>query len=272
MAKQQKSLGEVFSRGLLKENPVLMLLLGTCPTLAVSTTAMNGIGMGIAATLVLIMTNFIISLIRNLVSDKVRIPVYITVIAGMVTIIELLIAAYFPALNKSLGIFIPLITVNCIILGRAEAFANKNTPVYAAIDGLGMGLGFTLALTTMASIREIFGNGTWFEKPIPFLVDNPLAIIKMPPGGFFVYGIMIAGTLGIIRYMDNAAKNKARALTSHGPISAEAADFDEANCADGGCGACGAKAACGMSEFRAQMRPRKMIVPDMIQFNKGGSK
>lgn len=270
MAKQQKSLGEVFSRGLLKENPVLMLLLGTCPILAVSTTAMNGIGMGIAATVVLIMTNFIISLIRNLVSDKVRIPVYITIIAGMVTVIQLLIAANLPELDKSLGIFIPLITVNCIILGRAEAFANKNNPLYSAIDGLGMGLGFTLALTIMASIREIFGNGTWFDKPIPILNENPFGIIKMPPGGFFVYGLMIAGTLGIIRYMENTAKNKARKLSSHGPIQAEAAQFDETDCPDGGCGSCGAKAACGMSEFRAQMRPNKMIVPDMIKQSKGG--
>lgn len=271
MAKQQKSLGDIFSRGILKENPVLMLLLGTCPILAVSTTAMNGIGMGIAATVVLIMTNLIISLIRNLVSDKVRIPVYITIIAGMVTVIQLLIAAYFPDLNKSLGIFIPLITVNCIILGRAEAFANKNTPLSSVVDAMGMGLGFTLALTIMASIREIFGNGTWFEKPIPVLNEYPLGIIKMPPGGFFVYGLMIAGTLGIIRYMENAAKNKAKQLTSHGPIQAEAAQFDESDCADGGCGSCGAKAACGMSEFRAQMRPNKMIVPDMIK-KEGGTK
>ena len=271
MAKKEITLGDVFSRGILKENPVLILLLGTCPTLAVSTTAMNGIGMGIATTVVLIVTNFLISMVRNLVSDKVRIPVYITIIAGMVTIIQLLIKAYFPALDKSLGIFIPLITVNCIILGRAEAFANKNNPLVAAIDGLGMGVGFTLAITVLASIREIFGNGTWFTNPIPVLVDNPFGILKMPPGGFFVYGIMIAGTLGIIRRMENRAKDKARALTRKSPVIAEASIVLDEACADGGCGSCGASAACGMSEFRKQMKPNKMIVPGLIQKNKGGN-
>lgn len=270
MAKKQVTLTDVFSRGILKENPVLMLLLGTCPTLAVSTTATNGIGMGIAATVVLILTNFLISLVRNLVSDKVRIPVYITIIAGAVTIIELLIKAYFPELDKSLGIFIPLITVNCIILGRAEAFANKNNPLVAAVDGLGMGLGFTLAITTMASIREILGNGTWFGKAIPVLVDNPFGIMKMPPGGFFVYGVMIAGTLGIIRRMENRAKDKALALTKKGPVIAEASILLDDTCTSG-CGSCGASAACGMSEFRKQLKPNKMIVPDMIKTNKGGN-
>lgn len=270
MATNQKGLGQVFSRGLLNENPVLMLLLGTCPTLAVSTTAMNGIGMGIAATVVLIMTNFLISIVRNLVSDKVRIPVYITIIAGMVTIIELFISAYLPALDKSLGIFIPLITVNCIILGRAEAFANKNKPMVAAVDGLGMGLGFTLAITVMASIREILGNGTWFERPIPVLSENPIGIMKTPPGGFFVYGIMIAATLGIIRYIENTQKNRARQLTKTAPVNAEASVFEEESCADGGCGACGAKAACGMAEFRIQMKRSKLVVPEMIKQTEGG--
>ena len=269
MAKKEITLGNVFSRGILKENPVLMLLLGTCPLLAVSTTAMNGIGMGVAVIAVLMMTNFLISLIRNLVSDKVRIPVYITIIAGMVTIIELIIKAYVPALDKSLGIFIPLITVNCIILGRAEAFANKNNPLVAAVDGLGMGLGFTLAITVMASIREILGNGTWFSKPIPVLVDHPFGIMKMPPGGFFVYGVLIAGTLGIIRHLENRAKDKARALTKNSPVIAEASIILDDNCTSG-CGSCGASAACGMTEFRKQLKPNKMIVPDMIKKNKGG--
>lgn len=271
MAKKEVTLGDVFSRGILKENPVLMLLLGTCPTLAVSTTAMNGIGMGIAATVVLIVTNFLISLVRNLVSDKVRIPVYITIIAGMVTIIQLFIKAYVPALDKSLGIFIPLITVNCIILGRAEAFANKNRPLVAAIDGAGMGLGFTLAITVMASIREILGNGSWFGTPIPVLSENPFGIMKMPPGGFFVYGIMIAGTLGIIRRMEARAKNKARALSNARPVVAQAAIILDGDCADGGCGSCGASAACGMSEFRKQMKPQKIAVPETIRNNKGGN-
>lgn len=265
MAKKELTISEVLGRGIIKENPVLILLLGTCPILAVSTTAMNGIGMGIAATVVLILTNVIISLIRNLVSDKVRIPVYITVIAGAVTMIQLFIAAYFPELDKSLGIFIPLITVNCIILGRAEAFANKSTPVMAAADGLSMGLGFALAITIMSSIREIFGNGTWFGKEIPVLSDNPIGIISMPPGGFFVYGLMIAGTLGIIHYMENRAKNKARALTKKGVSTAEAATFIELDsCPEGGCAGCGAKGGCGMSEFRAQMKPKMAQVPETI--------
>lgn len=284
MANKKTDYGDIFSRGILKENPVLMLLLGTCPILAVSTTAMNGLGMGVAVIVVLTMTNLIISLIRNFVNDKVRIPVYITIIAGMVTIIQMFMQAYTPDLNKSLGIFIPLITVNCIILGRAEAFAGKNNPLAAAVDGLGMGLGFALAITVLASIREIFGAGAWFGTPIPILNDNPFGIMAMPPGGFFVYGIMIAGTLGIIRWRENNAKNKARELTRTGRVTAEAAILNEAaysprkdqitaaDCTDG-CGSCGAAAACGMSEFRAQMKPRKMIVPEMIKKNpEGGQK
>lgn len=285
MAHKKADYGDIFSRGILKENPVLMLLLGTCPLLAVSTTATNGLGMGIAVIVVLTMTNFIISLIRNFVNDKVRIAVYITVIAGMVTIIQLFMQAYTPDLNRSLGIFIPLITVNCIILGRAEAFAGKNSPIASAVDGLGMGLGFTLAITIMASIREIFGAGTWFGAPIPILNDNPFAIMIMPPGGFFVYGIMIAGTLAIIRWRENTAKSKARELTRGGRVTAEAVILNEAAyaprkeqpsaaaCPDAGCGSCGAQAACGMSEFRAQMKPQKMIVPEMIKkTTEGGQK
>lgn len=284
MANKKTDYGDIFSRGILKENPVLMLLLGTCPTLAVSTTATNGLGMGIAVIVVLTMTNLIISLIRNFVNDKVRIPVYITIIAGMVTIIQMFMQAYTPDLNKSLGIFIPLITVNCIILGRAEAFAGKNKPLASAVDGLGMGLGFALAITVLASIREIFGAGTWFGTPIPVLNDNPFGIMAMPPGGFFVYGIMIAGTLGIIRWRENRAKDKARELTRTGRVVAEAAVMNEAAYAprkaetakascESGCGSCSAAAACGMSEFRAQMRPQKMIVPGVIRKNsEGGQK
>lgn len=282
MANNKTDYGDIFSRGILKENPVLMLLLGTCPILAVSTTATNGLGMGIAVIVVLTMTNFIISLIRNLVNDKVRIAVYITIIAGMVTIIQMFMQAYTPDLNRSLGIFIPLITVNCIILGRAEAFAGKNGPIASAVDGLGMGLGFTLAITVMASLREIFGAGTWFGAPIPILNDNPFAIMVMPPGGFFIYGIMIAGTLAIIRWRENNAKDKARELTRSGRVTAEAAILNEAAyaprkeqiaqaaCTDGGCGSCGAAAGCGMSEYRAQMRPQKMIVPETIKRNTQG--
>lgn len=268
MAKKEKTALEVLTNGILRENPVLILLIGTCPTLAVSTTAFNGIGMGIAATFVLILSNFIISLIRNLVSDKVRIAVYITVIAGLVTVIQLLIKAYVPALDKSLGIFIPLITVNCIILGRAEAFANKNRPLLAAMDGLGMGLGFTIALTIMASIREIFGNGTIFGRAIPVLSENPFTIMKMAPGGFFVYGIMIATAMAIIRHQDEAAKNKAAKLTKETPVMAEAATCD----VPGGCAGCAAAAGCGMGEFRKAMKPRKFIVPPAMEDNEGGNR
>lgn len=259
MAKKEKSLGEVFIRGILQDNPVLILLLGTCPTLAVSTSAMNGIGMGIAATFVLILTNFIISLIRNIVSDKVRIPVFITVIAGVVTIIQLLIKAYVPALDKSLGIFIPLITVNCIILGRAEAFASKNNPIASAVDGLGMGIGFTLALFVMSSIREIFGNGTIFDKPVPVLNAHPMTIIGMPPGGFFVYGLLIAGMIAIINSMEERKKSKAHALTKTSPVVVDAAECSFQ------CKSCSAKGACGMSEYRKQLRPNLLIVPEVIK-------
>ena len=151
---------QIFTNGLVKENPVLRLVLGTCPTLAVTTMAFNGLGMGIAATFVLFCSNIAISLLRNVIPDKVRLPAYITVIATFVSIVQMLVKAYVPALDKSLGVFLPLIVVNCIILGRAEMFASKNKPLDSALDGLGMGLGFTLTLVLMGSIREILGSGT----------------------------------------------------------------------------------------------------------------
>ena len=178
--------------GLLKENPVLVLVLGTCPTLAISTQASNAIGMGLAATAVLLGSNIAISALRNIIPDKVRIPCYIVLIAGFVTVVQMLVKAFAPALNESLGIFLPLIVVNCIILGRAEMFANKNTVLDSALDGIGMGLGFTLTLLVMASIREILGSGTWFGMEIPVLIDNNISIMTLAPGGFFVFGCMIA--------------------------------------------------------------------------------
>jgi electron transport complex protein RnfE len=193
MAKKQKSLGEVFTAGLIKENPVLRLVLGTCPTLAVTTQAMNGIGMGAAATLVLIGSNAVISLLRNVIPDKVRIPAFITIIAGFVTIIQMLVKAFVPSLDASLGIYLPLIVVNCIILGRAESFASKNKVIPSIIDGLGMGIGFTIALFLMGSIREIIGNGTWMGLVINSgNVIQPMLIFILPPGGFFVFGMLIA--------------------------------------------------------------------------------
>ena len=180
------------TNGLIKENPVLVLVLGTCPTLAVSTQASNAIGMGIAATAVLLGSNVFISLLRNVIPDKVRIPCYIVLIAGFVTLAQMVIEAFAYSLYQSLGIFLPLIVVNCIILGRAEMYANKNGVLDSALDAIGMGAGFTLALLVMASIREIFGSGTWFGMEIPWLADNNIAIMTMAPGGFVIFGCLIA--------------------------------------------------------------------------------
>ena len=180
------------TKGLIKENPVLVLVLGTCPTLATSTSVTNALGMGAAATIVLLCSNIVISALRKAIPDKVRIPCYIVLIAGFVTMVQMLVKAFAPALDESLGIFLPLIVVNCIILGRAEMFANKNTVVDSAIDAVGMGAGFTLALTMMATIREVFGNGTFLGFEIPVLVDNKISILTMAPGGFFVFGLLIA--------------------------------------------------------------------------------
>jgi electron transport complex protein RnfE len=186
-----KKLGLLLN-GLLKENPVLVLVLGTCPTLAVSTQTSNAIGMGLAATAVLLGSNIAISALRKLIPDKVRIPCYIVLIAGFVTVVQMLVQAFAPALNDSLGIYLPLIVVNCIILGRAEMFANKNTVLDSALDGIGMGLGFTLTLFVMASIREIFGSGSWMGLEIPFFADHTISIMTLAPGGFFIFGCMIA--------------------------------------------------------------------------------
>ena len=178
------------TKGIIKENPVLTLVLGTCPTLAVTTAASNAIGMGLAATIVLIGSNAVISALRNVISDKVRIPAYITIIATFVTIVQMLVKAFAPAIDESLGIFLPLIVVNCIILGRAEMFASKNPVVPSMLDGLGMGIGFTAALLLMGSIRELLGAGTWFcMEIIPAL---NIVIFLLPPGGFFVFGMLIA--------------------------------------------------------------------------------
>lgn len=182
----------ILLKGIIKENPVLVLVLGTCPTLAVTTQASNAIGMGIAATIVLICSNIAISALRKIIPDKVRIPSYIVLIAGFVTIVQMIVKAFAPDLNDSLGIYLPLIVVNCIILGRAEMFANKNTVGDSALDAIGMGIGFTVAMFVMASIREIFGSGTWFGMEIPVLIDNNISIMTLAPGGFFVFGCLIA--------------------------------------------------------------------------------
>jgi electron transport complex protein RnfE len=195
MATKRLSLKQEFTKGFLKENPVLKLMLGCCPTLAVTTTAKNGIGMGLAATFVLIGSNMVISLLRPVIPEKVRIPAFITIIASFVTIVQMLMQAYLPDLNESLGIFIPLITVNCIILARAEMFASKNKVLPSIIDGLGMGAGYSATLFLMGAIREIMGNGSVMDLNLPFIgtgTIEPMLIMILPPGGFFVFGILIA--------------------------------------------------------------------------------
>ena len=184
---------KTFTNGIIKENPVLVLVLGTCPTIATSTSVLNALGMGLAATFVLLGSNIVISLLRNIIPNKVRIPCFIVVIAGFVSVVQLLLQAYVQSLYQSLGIFLPLIVVNCIILGRAEMFACKNTVVIdSALDGLGMGLGFTLALFCMATVREILGSGTWCGITLTANLFDPIAIMKLTPGGFLVYGVLIA--------------------------------------------------------------------------------
>ena len=181
-----------FTKGLVKENPTLVTLLGMCPTLAITTMASNAIGMGAAATFVLICSNVVISALKKVIPKTVRLPSYIVVIAGFVTLVGLILQAFAPAIYDALGIYLPLITVNCIILGRAEMFASKNNVAASALDGAGMGIGFTLALLVMGSIREIFGSGTWFGlKVMPDVVD-PMTIFVLPAGGFFVLGCVIA--------------------------------------------------------------------------------
>ncbi len=182
----------VLTKGIVKENPVLRLVLGTCPTLAITTAAINGIGMGVAATLVLIGSNVAISLLRNVIPDKVRIPAYITIIAAFVTIIQMLVKAFLPAIDSALGIYLPLIVVNCIILARAEMFASKNRVLPSILDAIGMGIGFTAALTLMGIIREIIGAGTVFGLPITQGFIDPMLVFILPPGGFFVFGILVA--------------------------------------------------------------------------------
>ncbi len=212
-------------KGILKENPVFRLVLGTCPALAVTTSAISALGMGAAATVVLICSNFVISACRKIIPDKVRIPAYITIIAGFVSVVQLLVKAFAPALDQSLGIYLPLITVNCIILGRAEAFAGKNAIFPSILDGLGMGIGFTASLFAMGCIREFFGAGTLFGFPITNMFMDPIIIFILPPGGFFVYGLLVA------------VVNK---LTKDKKVQAGCSSLD-------GCGACPMGSSCSKS-------------------------
>lgn len=217
---------QIFTNGLVKENPVLRLVLGTCPTLAVTTAVSNGVGMGIAATFVLFCSNIAISALRKAIPDKVRLPAYITVIATFVTIVQMLVKAFVPELDASLGVFLPLIVVNCIILGRAEMFASKHGVVDSAIDGLGMGLGFTLTLVLMSTIREVLGNGTWYGfQIIPESIDR-FTFMTTPAGGFFTFGLLMA----LVIFVENKlGESKKRSIGCEGCPSK---------------GACGAKGGC----------------------------
>lgn len=223
MADKKNSLGYEFGKGIIKDNPVLVMLLGMCPTLAVTTQAVNGIGMGLATTFVLLGSNIVVSLLRNVIPDKVRIPSFIVIIASFVTLIGFLLEGFVPSLYDSLGIYLTLITVNCIIFGRAEMFASKNKVLPSILDALGMGLGFTLALFLMGSIREILGSGQWFGISLPVISSNPMLIFIMPAGGFFALGMIIA------------AVNK---LANRKPPA-------ELGCGGGGCEGCPNASKCG---------------------------
>ncbi|MDR1345523.1 MAG: electron transport complex subunit E [Bacteroidales bacterium] len=187
----------ILTNGIIKENPVLILVLGTCPTLAVTTSAINGLGMGLATTFVLVMSNMLISMLKKVIPDTVRIPCYILVIATFVSIVDLLIQGFVPALASSLGIFIPLIVVNCIVLGRAEAFASKNSIFNSMLDGIGMGLGFTLALFIIGVCRELLGSGAFLGHK--FIQGDGILVFILPPGAFFIFGFVIA----IVKWIQN---------------------------------------------------------------------
>ncbi len=216
MNEQQNKIS-ILTNGIVKENPVLRLVLGTCPTLAVTTAAFNGLGMGVAATFVLICSNVVVSALRKVIPDKVRLPAYITIIAAFVTIVQMLVKAYAQDLYSALGVFLPLIVVNCVILGRAEMFASKHNVAESALDGLGMGLGFTLTLLLMSAIREILGAGTIFGMTvIPESIDR-ISIMTTPPGGFLTFGILMA----LVVYIETKlGQQKKRAIGCEGCPSA----------------------------------------------------
>jgi electron transport complex protein RnfE len=208
-------------KGFFKENPVFVLLLGMCPTLGVTSSAINGLGMGLATLAVLLGSNIVVALIKNLIPEKVRIPAFIVIIASFVTIIDFTMAAFLPALHAQLGLFIPLIVVNCIILGRAEAFASKNTLFRSIVDALSMGLGFAFALTLLGATREILGAGEFFGLAIPWLSDNPMLLFIMPPGAFIALGFLTAA-VNTLRDKAEAAANRrdaARAVAANAAVS-----------------------------------------------------
>jgi len=202
---------ERLNNGIIKENPTFVLMLGMCPTLAVTSSAINGLGMGLSTTVVLVFANLLISIFRKKIPNGVRIPAFIVIVASLVTIVEFLLKAYIPALSESLGVYIPLIVVNCLILGRAESFASKNEPVISIFDGVGMGLGFTVGLTIIGLIREILGAGTIFDAPV--LVNmgfTPITIFIMAPGAFLVLAFLVAGMNVVRKKMDEKGKPLAK--------------------------------------------------------------
>ncbi len=225
---EKRSLWSEFTKGIIKENPVLRLILGCCATLAVTTAASNAIGMGAATTFVLVCSNAAISLLRHVIPNKVRIPAFITIIAGFVTVVQLFIKAFSPALDTALGVFLPLIVVNCIILGRAEMFASKNTVLPSIIDGLGMGVGFTAAMLAMGIIRELLGAGTVFGLPVLSGFMEPVIIFLLPPGGFFVFGMLIA----LAGKLSKEGKAPASTGCAHCPLAASCSKIQEKEAAE----------------------------------------
>jgi electron transport complex protein RnfE len=230
---------KIIKNGITSENPTLVQCIGLCPTLAVSTSAVNGVGMGIAATAVLIGSNMAVSAIRKFVPDEIRIPIFIVVIAGFVTVVQLLISGFAPSLDKSLGIFIPLIVVNCIILARAEAYAFKNGVAESFFDGIGMGLGFTIALTAIGAVRELLGNGSVFDVVVTPAGFQPALLVILAPGGFITLGIF----MGAFRFFQNrAAERRGEEIPETG--------------GNGVCAACGSAAICGVRSVPAPAEPK----------------
>ncbi|SHI53354.1 electron transport complex subunit RsxE [Pseudobutyrivibrio xylanivorans] len=240
--------------GLWKENPTFVLMLGMCPTLAVTTSAINGIGMGLSTTVVLVLSNMMISALRNLIPDRVRMPAFIVVVASFVTIVQFLMEGFTPSLYESLGIYIPLIVVNCIILGRAESYASKNPVIPSMFDGIGMGLGFTVGLTLIGMVREILGNGSFFGNNIAALNDYHITLFGLAPGAFFVLGFLVA-IMNIIR-RNMEAKGK--------PLPAVQ------GCLGGDCSGCSLSSACtGKSlvhhvEELPPVNPKDVAKPQMV--------
>jgi electron transport complex protein RnfE len=206
----QKRLGEIFRNGILDENPTFRMVLGMCPTLAISTAVNQGIGMGLATTFVLVFSNLVISLLRNIIPEKVRIPSFVVVIATFVTIVDLLMKAFVPALSQSLGLYIPLIVVNCIIFARAESFAFKQPPLASLVDGFSMGIGFTISITLLSAVREVLGSGTFLGMQVMPASYHPMAIIIRPPGGFIVLGLLMLLVNAVVKAIQKRKAAKAK--------------------------------------------------------------